>query len=111
MRISMSNIMSKFHSQYQILVTPALVDLPQKAADIDKDWLIDNKPWWEADPYDGAFFYPFNITKQPAITLPCGFYKDFPISLQIIGACGNDELVIKVACAFEKALNLDKKYY
>jgi aspartyl-tRNA(Asn)/glutamyl-tRNA(Gln) amidotransferase subunit A len=51
-----------------------------------------------------AFTYPFNLTGQPAATVPCGFTADgLPIGLQIVGARLQDALVLRAAAAFEAA--------
>jgi aspartyl-tRNA(Asn)/glutamyl-tRNA(Gln) amidotransferase subunit A len=52
-----------------------------------------------------AFTYPFNITGQPAASIPCGWTDDcLPIGLQIIGRRFDDSTVLKAAAVFEKAL-------
>ncbi len=49
------------------------------------------------------FSYPFNLTQQPACSIPCGLTKDgLPIGLQIIGPMFGDALVLRAARAFEK---------
>ena len=50
------------------------------------------------------FTYPFNITEQPAVSVPCGLTKaGLPAGLQIVGAFGKDALVLRAAAAFEQA--------
>ena len=50
------------------------------------------------------YTYPFNLTGQPAITVPCGFDKnELPIGMQIIGKRFDDLLVLQAARAFEQA--------
>lgn len=47
---------------------------------------------------------PFNLTGMPAITVPCGTAEDdLPIGLQIAGRWLEDERVLQVAYAFERA--------
>jgi aspartyl-tRNA(Asn)/glutamyl-tRNA(Gln) amidotransferase subunit A len=49
------------------------------------------------------FTYPFNLTQQPAITVPCGLTKDgLPIGLQLVGPMFGDALVLRAARSFEK---------
>jgi aspartyl-tRNA(Asn)/glutamyl-tRNA(Gln) amidotransferase subunit A len=48
------------------------------------------------------FSYPFNLSQQPAITVPCGLTSDgLPIGLQLVGPMFGDELVLRAARAFE----------
>lgn len=50
------------------------------------------------------FTYPFNITGQPAASVPCGFTEDgLPVGLQIVGRRFEDLLVLQVARRFEEA--------
>jgi amidase/aspartyl-tRNA(Asn)/glutamyl-tRNA(Gln) amidotransferase subunit A len=51
-----------------------------------------------------AFTYPFNITGQPSLSVPCGFtVGGLPIGLQIVGRTGDDAGVLALAAAFEAA--------
>jgi aspartyl-tRNA(Asn)/glutamyl-tRNA(Gln) amidotransferase subunit A len=58
-------------------------------------------PWITWTPYT----YPFNITGQPAITLPCGPAADgLPAGLQIVGPWARDGRVLDFAQSCERAL-------
>ncbi len=47
---------------------------------------------------------PFNVWGLPAISVPCGFTKNgFPIGLQIAGPHRREDLVFRLACAYESA--------
>ncbi|WP_368737640.1 amidase family protein, partial [Acinetobacter baumannii] len=47
---------------------------------------------------------PFNVTQQPAASVPCGLDGDgLPIGLHIVGAKRADALVLKAMRAFETA--------
>jgi aspartyl-tRNA(Asn)/glutamyl-tRNA(Gln) amidotransferase subunit A len=49
------------------------------------------------------FSYPFNLTQQPACTIPCGLTRDgLPIGLQIVGPMFGDALVLRAARAYER---------
>ena len=49
------------------------------------------------------FSYPFNLTQQPACTVPCGVTADgLPIGLQLVGPMFADPLVLRAARAYER---------
>jgi Asp-tRNA(Asn)/Glu-tRNA(Gln) amidotransferase A subunit family amidase len=49
-----------------------------------------------------GFTFPFNLTGQPAASVPCGFTADgLPVGLQIVGRWHADALVLRAAAAFE----------
>ncbi len=51
-----------------------------------------------------AFTYPFNLTGNPAASVPCGFTRDgLPVGMQVVGPRHADALVLKVCAAFEQA--------
>jgi len=48
------------------------------------------------------FTYPFNLTQQPACTIPCGMTSEgLPIGLQLVGPMFADALVLRAARAYE----------
>jgi aspartyl-tRNA(Asn)/glutamyl-tRNA(Gln) amidotransferase subunit A len=50
------------------------------------------------------YTYPFNLTGQPAASVPCGFTRDgLPIGLQIVGRRFDDATVLRAAATFERA--------
>ena len=49
------------------------------------------------------FSYPFNLTQQPACTIPCGLTRDgLPIGLQMVGPMFGDAQVLRAARAYER---------
>jgi aspartyl-tRNA(Asn)/glutamyl-tRNA(Gln) amidotransferase subunit A len=49
-----------------------------------------------------AFTFPFNMTGDPAASVPAGFTTDgLPIGLQIVGPRWHDAQVMRAAAAFE----------
>ncbi len=48
------------------------------------------------------FSYPFNLTQQPAITVPCGLTRaGLPMGMQLVGPMFGDALVLRAARAYE----------
>jgi aspartyl-tRNA(Asn)/glutamyl-tRNA(Gln) amidotransferase subunit A len=53
---------------------------------------------------------PFNVWGLPAISVPCGFTKGgLPIGLQIAGPRWREDLVLRLASAYESAVNFSAK--
>jgi aspartyl-tRNA(Asn)/glutamyl-tRNA(Gln) amidotransferase subunit A len=91
--------MSSFHQRWDLLLTPTL-PLPAFAAgrDVPDGWEGEGWPSWT------PFTYPFNLTQQPAASVPCGFTADgMPVGLQIVGPRYGDALVLRAARAYEAA--------
>jgi aspartyl-tRNA(Asn)/glutamyl-tRNA(Gln) amidotransferase subunit A len=87
--------------QYDVLLTPTM---PCTAFPVDRS----NPATIAGLPVSylswTAFTYPFNLSGQPAATVPCGFAGDgLPVGLQIVGRHRADALVLRAAAAFEQA--------
>jgi aspartyl-tRNA(Asn)/glutamyl-tRNA(Gln) amidotransferase subunit A len=64
-------------------------------------------PWITWTPYT----YPFNISGQPAMSVPCGLAVDgLPVALQIVGPWGSDQLVLEVSRRIEDAIEFGMRY-
>ncbi|AYY15338.1 amidase [Actinobacteria bacterium YIM 96077] len=70
-------------------------------------------PSWAANPDDLLWLawspatYPFNITGQPALSLPVGVTsRGLPAGLQLVGRAGDDGLVLATASLIETELGL-----
>jgi aspartyl-tRNA(Asn)/glutamyl-tRNA(Gln) amidotransferase subunit A len=68
-------------------------------------------PRWAADPADLLWLawspatYPFNMTGQPAVSLPVGASSaGLPVGLQLVGPLGADRLVLSTARRIEAAI-------
>ncbi|EHN77687.1 amidase [Streptomyces coelicoflavus] len=68
-------------------------------------------PPWAADPRDLRWLawapasYPFNMTGQPALSLPAGLTRSgLPVGLQLVGPVGGDDLVLGLAGRLESDL-------
>ena len=90
-------LMSQFHQKYDLLLTPTL---PVPAFDAGKEFpgAAKNRRWTDWTP----FSYPFNLTQQPAASIPCGLTKaGLPAGLHIVGPKYGDALVLRAARAYE----------
>jgi aspartyl-tRNA(Asn)/glutamyl-tRNA(Gln) amidotransferase subunit A len=95
----------KMFEEFDLIVTPttATPAFPIK----ERPVVIDGKKvnWlWGAFPCTA----PFNVSGNPAATLPCGFVNSLPVGLQIVGPALCDELVMDLAEDLEEALAIDQ---
>jgi len=89
--------MNLFHRDYDLLVTPTLA---VAAFDAGLEFPPGKTRWIDWTP----FSFPFNLTQQPAASIPCGFTKEgLPVGLHIVGPRYNDGIVLRAARAFETA--------
>jgi aspartyl-tRNA(Asn)/glutamyl-tRNA(Gln) amidotransferase subunit A len=89
-----------FFEKYDLLLTPTIACPPFKVG-LDNPAEIAGRP---VVPYAWIpFTYPFNLTGQPAASVPCGFTGDgLPVGLQIVGRRFADVAVLQAAAAFER---------
>lgn len=104
-RTAMYRQIQSWFADTDIIATPTLT---RTAIAIDHDFFapveIDGrltdtvrKSWY---PYT----HPFNLSGNPAVTLPCGFAADgMPVGLQLVGRRGEDTLLLHAAALFERA--------
>jgi aspartyl-tRNA(Asn)/glutamyl-tRNA(Gln) amidotransferase subunit A len=97
--------MARFARRYDLLLTPATAVVPfgvglygpprpsalGSASSQPHDWT-----WWT------PFSWPFNLTQQPAIVLPCGFTDDgLPIAMQLVAPNYREDRCFEAAAAYE----------
>jgi aspartyl-tRNA(Asn)/glutamyl-tRNA(Gln) amidotransferase subunit A len=91
--------MQRFHERWDLLVTPTL-PIPAFTAGIEKPETMAGDGWADWTP----FTYPFNLTQQPACSVPCGLTAaGLPMGMQIVGPKYADAMVLRAAWAFESA--------
>ncbi len=96
-RGALGSHMRQFMERFDLLITPT-VAVPA----------FDARPAGEGAMTPTAllgwtpFSYPFNLTQQPACTVPCGLTAGgLPIGLQFVGPMFADALVLRAARAYE----------
>ena len=70
---------------------------PRRIAGREVDWL------WGAFP----FAVPFNVSGNPAVSLPCGLADGLPVGLQLVMAWNEDERLLDLAEDMEEAVAFD----
>ncbi|MEU7380060.1 MULTISPECIES: amidase [unclassified Streptomyces] len=98
-RMELGRTMGHFHQGYDLLVTPTLpITAFEAGAEVPKG--SGHRRWTGWTP----FTYPFNMTQQPAASVPVGSDEDgLPVGLQIVAARHRDDLVLRAAHALYEA--------
>lgn len=90
----------RYFDGHDLLLTPTIATPPFKVG-------LDNPPDIAGRPVEAydwiPFTYPFNLTGNPAASVPCGFTKDgLPIGLQLVGRRFDDATVLRAAAGYER---------
>jgi aspartyl-tRNA(Asn)/glutamyl-tRNA(Gln) amidotransferase subunit A len=96
----------KIFEDVDVLLTPTVPILPPRIADLQKN----PENLRPAELMMLRDTRPFNVWGIPAISVPCGFTKDgMPIGLQLAAAPWREDLVLRAACAYERATEWHEK--
>ncbi|MBF6080953.1 amidase [Nocardia cyriacigeorgica] len=92
--------MGLFHTAYDVLITPTMPITAFPAGhDVPPGSDLTGWPQWT------PFTYPFNLSQQPAISIPVGTTAaGLPVGMQIVGPRHSDDLVLAVARYAEHVL-------
>lgn len=98
-RAALGAALRSFFESYDFLLSPTM-PIPAPFADprSDDEPNPDNFPDWT--PYTPLF----NLTQNPALSIPCGFTEGLPIGLQIVGPLWGDLSVLQAGAIYEKAV-------
>ncbi|WP_107473921.1 amidase [Streptomyces sp. TP-A0874] len=103
-RMALGQAMGAFHDDYDLLVTPTMPSTAFEAG-VEVPAGSGDTRWTGWTP----FSYPFNLTQQPAATVPCGMAgggpdgPGLPIGVQLVGPRHSDSLVLRAAHALFEA--------
>ncbi|OAH09708.1 amidase [Streptomyces jeddahensis] len=98
-RMDLGRRMGRFHETYDLLVTPTL-PLTAFEAGVEVPPRSGHRRWTGWTP----FTYPFNLTQQPAASVPVGLdAAGLPVGLQLVAARHQDDLVLRAAHALYEA--------
>ena len=90
-----------FFETYDLLLSPTVACLPLR---VGEPWVTEIGGVKVGREAGSAFTFAFNLTGQPAATVPCGLTRDgLPIGLQIVGRRFDDVTVLRASAAFEAA--------
>jgi aspartyl-tRNA(Asn)/glutamyl-tRNA(Gln) amidotransferase subunit A len=103
-RGALGSQMRQFMTEWDLLVTPT-VAVPAFDAKPAGHQAMDPQTMLGWTP----FSYPFNLTQQPACTVPCGLTSEgLPIGVQFVGPMFGDALVLRAARAFESVMPIPR---
>jgi aspartyl-tRNA(Asn)/glutamyl-tRNA(Gln) amidotransferase subunit A len=96
-RMALGVAMGRFHTDYDLLITPTMpIAAFPTSLQAPEGWPA--QLWTSWTPYT----YPFNLTQQPALSVPCGFTDSgLPVGMQIVGPRHADRLVLRAGQAFQ----------
>jgi len=95
---TLSQKMQLFHQDYDLLLTPT-VPITAFAAGVDTPDVTRFPQWFDWTPLT----WPFNLTRQPAASVPCGFVGGMPIGLQIVGPMFAEPNIFRASRCVEQA--------
>lgn len=96
-REALATRLNRLHERFDLIVTPTT---PLVAFEAGCDVPPDSgyRSWLDWAP----FSYPFNLTQQPAASVPCGLVPSgLPAAFQIVGPRHGDLAVLRAAHAYE----------
>ncbi len=87
----------------------AMPTLSRSAVPIDQDFFgpitIDDMQVENIRAAWYPYTMPFNLTGNPAVSLPCGFDRDgMPVAIQFVAPVGGDAALFRLAGAYERAM-------
>ena len=88
---------------YDIYLTPTLTQLPRPVGyyDMSMTDLDSYNELWS----DAVFTFPFNISGQPAMSIPLGMSKSgIPIGVQAVGRYGDEATILALATVLEQEM-------
>jgi amidase len=95
----------EFFEKFDLLLSPTTAQLPVSLDTIHQNLKIPLEQWYYGTSQFNAFTNLFNATGLTAISLPlCQTQAGLPIGIQIGARFGEEDLLIRVASAFEEAL-------
>lgn len=88
---------------YDLLLTPTLGEPPPQLGELASNAADPLRPFVRSTPFV-AFTAPFNVTGQPAISLPLHWSATgLPIGVQLVAAYGREDVLLRVAAHLERA--------
>ncbi len=97
--------LARFHEDFDVLVTPTM---PTTAPHTDVTYHSERFDRWD---HAVPFTVPFNLTGQPAASVPAAVSRDnLPIGIQVVAARWREDLVLRTIRALEASLGFTQPH-
>jgi len=97
-RVALGQALRLFFDRYDLLLSPTM-PIPAAYGDPRDDEVPHAGNSWSWVVYT----YPFNLTKNPSASIPCGVADGLPLGLQVTGPLYEDLSVLQACRAYEAA--------
>jgi aspartyl-tRNA(Asn)/glutamyl-tRNA(Gln) amidotransferase subunit A len=97
-RVALGQGLRRFFDRYDLLLSPTM-PVPAAYADPRDDGAPNPNNFLDWMPYT----YPFNLTKNPSASIPCGVADGLPIGLMVTGPLYDDLGVLQACRAYQEA--------
>jgi aspartyl-tRNA(Asn)/glutamyl-tRNA(Gln) amidotransferase subunit A len=97
-RAALGQALRQFFDRFDLLLSPTM-PITAAYADPRDDELPNPNNFTSWMPYTS----PFNLTKNPSCSIPCGFVGGLPVGLMVTGALYDDLGVLQACRAYEEA--------
>ena len=95
---ALSQQMQSFHRRYDLLLTPT-IPITAFAAGVDTPDAARFPQWFDWTPLT----WPFNLTRQPAASVPCGFVEGCRSACRSWGRCSPSRNIFRASRCVEQA--------
>ncbi|HEY5245515.1 MAG TPA: amidase, partial [Acidimicrobiales bacterium] len=96
-------LLARWGPDYDVLVTPTMTVLPPAAGSVLRAVHAHPTSMPEEVLAMAAFTAPFNVTGQPAISLPLDHADGLPVGVQVVAGPWQDAVLLRLAAQLEQA--------
>lgn len=101
----------RFFQEVDVILSVTAQRTADTTADWDANWTVNGPsfPGGSFAPVYCSHTMTFNWMGFPAVSVPCGFVDGLPVGLQIASWHGREDLVLRVARAFQQAFPREER--